>query len=101
MIDSSYGEDRIRNVHESCRPRAFRASLRDTEARRGSPQGCCKESEPARSKDEAETRPRWKRPTLKIFRCCRFSLLTSDLSVSQSLSNYLRHRKAETFAIVH
>lgn len=60
----------IRRIYDPSRSRSFRSSLRDTEARRGTPQTGCEESESARTK--AKTSPplfsRFKRPTLKMFR---------------------------------
>src|SRR2546426_6318557 len=91
---------RIRGLHAACGPRAFRASFRNTEARRETSQGCGEESTQTGPETEAAFFPRFKRPTLKSFRC-RFSHLPGDLGISQPLSYNLGNCKAETVSIVH
>src|SRR5580704_15736615 len=92
---------RVRHVHGFCGPRARRPSLRDSEARRGSSQRGCEESEPARSETKAETArlPRGNRPYLEGF--SRFSHLAGDFGKSKTLAHDLRNRKVKAVTIVH
>src|SRR4051794_34829700 len=89
----------IRQLHRSSRPRTFRASFRDSEARRGSSPRCRKESTSAWPKVEAQTRfPRLRRPSLKRPRLLR---LASYLGISETLSDNLRYRKAKAVTVSH
>ena len=99
LVHSEY--DGIRSVHESRRPRAFGASLRDSEARRGSPQGRCEEPTSARTETKTETArlPRGNRPYLEGL--SRFSHLAGDFGESQPLADDLRYRQVESVTVSH
>src|SRR5690348_14273785 len=100
MIDCNH-DARIRRFYEPCGPRAFRFSFRDTTARRGSPQGCFKESESARPETKAETArlPRGSRPYLEGF--SRFSHLAGDFGESKALPYDLRNSKVKAVTVIH
>src|SRR6267143_2556725 len=94
---------RVRGLHDSCRPRAFRPAFRDTEARRGTPRGRCEESPSARPETKASLSscfPRFKRPTLKRFRRRRCRL-SSNFRIGQALSHNLRYREVEAVTVIH
>src|SRR5579862_2166463 len=99
VIDSPH--ERIRSLHAPCRPRTCRPSLRDSEARRGSPQGCGEESEPARAETKTTTArlPRGSRPYLEGL--IRFSHLAGDLGKSKALSDDVRHGQIEAVCVSH
>src|ERR1700719_4339785 len=94
-------DGRVRSLHESRRPRAFRPSLGDSEARRGSPQGCREESASARpeTKTPSPRFPRLSRPKLEGFN--RLSHLAGDFGKGEALAYDLRYGHIEAVSVSH
>src|SRR6266550_3663949 len=99
MLQSSHGKTtlRVRRLYGLSRPCARRSSFRDTEARRGSPRGCRKESAPTWAKAEAQTRPRFKRRSLET----RFSDLPCYFRISEPFAYDLRNGHIKAVCIGH
>jgi hypothetical protein len=98
MIECHYENERIRDIHGFGRSCTFRSSLRNTEARRGTSQGRCKESSSTRIKVEALLLfPRFSRKGLVN----RFSHLAGGLRITRPFIDNLRNRNVKTVGIIH